>query len=111
METTDPKYTAGDVDVASPDTTPHATPDAHPLCGRLALLSLAVAIVAWLCLMLQGYVALFVGILAVVLGVAGLRSSRPLRRNCAITAIIAAGVLLVVLSAFLFVILWGINSI
>ena len=48
---------------------------------------------------------------ALVAGVLGLHAHTRAWRNLATTALIAAGVILVVLAAFLIVIFWGLNSI
>ena len=78
----------------------------------LAWVSVALAVVSWILLLFSnGYVALGVGIAAFVAGVLGLHAHTRAWRNLATTALIAAGVILVVLAAFLIVIFWGLNSI
>lgn len=74
----------------------------------LAWVALALTLVAWLLLIyLNGYVALGVAAVAVAAGFAGMPGRSTAVRNLAITAVIAATVLLVVLAAFLIVIKIG----
>lgn len=77
----------------------------------LAWVSVALAVVSWILLLFSnGYVALGAGIAAVVAGfIAATRNERTLRR-VAITATIAAVVLVAVLASFLIVIKIGLGS-
>lgn len=93
---------------------PKAVAAAAPAAGWhtwMAALAAVLAIAAWVALCFNGYVALGVGIAAFVAGVLGLHAHTRAWRNLATTALIAAGVILVVLAAFLIVIFWGLNSI
>lgn len=93
---------------------PKAVAAAAPAAGWytwMAALAAVLAIAAWVALCFNGYVALGVGIAAFVAGVLGLHAHTRVWRNLATTALIAAGVILVVLAAFLIVIFWGLNSI
>lgn len=78
---------------------------------RLAIGSLIVTIVAWIVASLQGWVALGISVLAIVIGAFALRSRRHSVRNTAITSIIASAVLFVVLGAFFIVIYLGLKSV
>ena len=77
----------------------------------LAWVSVALAVLSWILLMFSnGYIALGAGITAVVAGfIAATRNERTLRR-VAITATIAAVVLVAVLVSFLIVIKIGLGS-
>jgi len=74
-------------------------------------MSIVLAAVAWIAANWNGYVSAAVSALAVTAGFLALRSHRHGVRNTAITAIVAAGVLLVVLVAFIMVIRLGLRSI
>lgn len=76
----------------------------------LAICSLVVTVIAWIIANLNGYVALCACAVAIVLGALALKSHRHAVRNTAITSIIAAAVLLVVLAAFMIVIYLGLKS-
>lgn len=87
---------------------------APPEPGRFvayAVVSIVLATVSWIIANWNGYVAAVVSALSVVAGFMALRSRRHSVRNTAITAIVAAGVLLVVLVAFIIVIRMGLHSI
>ncbi|MCM1036557.1 MAG: hypothetical protein NC406_04455 [Bacteroides sp.] len=89
-----------------------SAPPAEP--GRFvayAVVSIVLATVSWIIANWNGYVAAMVSALSVVAGFMALRSHRHSVRNTAITAIVAAGVLLVVLVAFIIVIRMGLRSI
>lgn len=72
--------------------------------------ALALAVLAWLVLVWSnGYVALVLGVLACAAGFWGASDSEKAMKRLAITAIIAAMVLVVVLAAFLIVIKIGLG--
>lgn len=72
--------------------------------------ALALAVLAWLVLVWSnGYVALALGVLACAAGFWGASDSEKAMKRLAITAIIAAMVLVVVLAAFLIVIKIGLG--
>lgn len=72
--------------------------------------ALALAVLAWLVLVWSnGYVALALGVLACAAGFWGASDSEKNMKRLAITAIIAAMVLVVVLAAFLIVIKIGLG--
>ncbi len=77
----------------------------------MAALAAVLALGAWLVLCFNGYAALGVGLAAFVAGILGLRAHTRPWRNVATTAMIASGVVLVVISAFLVVIFWGLSAI
>ncbi|MDO4319314.1 MAG: hypothetical protein Q4C34_01945 [Bacteroidales bacterium] len=76
-----------------------------------AILSIVIAVIAWLIAGWNGYAGLATGVISIVAGALALRSHRHGVRNTAITAIIASGVLVVVLTAFIIVIYLGLNAI
>lgn len=77
----------------------------------LAWIALAITVLAWVVLMtVNGYVALAVAAVGVVAGFFAMPGRSRGARNLAITAIIAAMVLIVVLSAFLIVIKVGLQG-
>lgn len=78
---------------------------------RLAMLSMIVALVAWIALAFDGVVALIVATLAFVAACFGLKGARRLSRNVAITSIVASSVLMVVVGAFLIVIYIGLSAV
>ncbi|MGM9861581.1 MAG: hypothetical protein ACI30W_03210 [Muribaculaceae bacterium] len=90
-----------------------STPEAPRRSMRsvLAAISMAVTVMAWILLMWNGYAALGLGLAAIVLAVAGIRSRSAGWRNLAITSLIASAVLVIVMVAFLIVIYWGLGAI
>ena len=71
----------------------------------LAWISLALAVIAWVVLLISnGYAALALGLMAAVCGFIALPDRSTNARRIATTAIIAAIVLVIVLAAFLIVI-------
>lgn len=77
----------------------------------LALVSIILAIVAWILLSFDGPVALGTSIVAFLCACFGLKASTRSWRNTAITAIVASSVLMVVLTAFLIVLYVGLESV
>lgn len=77
----------------------------------LAVISMVLTVGAWVCGNFNGIVAICICVAAIVTGAFALKSHRNGVRNTAITSIIAAAVLLVVVSAFLLVIYIGLKSI
>lgn len=77
----------------------------------MAAVAAVLAIAAWVALCVNGYAALGVGVCAFVAACLGLHAHTRSWRNLATTALIASGVILVVIAAFLVVIFWGLNSI
>lgn len=75
-----------------------------------AVVSILVTVGAWISAGWNGYLAMALGAFAVVAGALALRSRRHGVRNTAITAIIAAAVLVVVLAAFVIVIYMGLQG-
>lgn len=89
-------------------------PEQKPASARflwLAIVSLILTVVAWVAGSWNGYAAVAIAAVAIVLGAMALRSRRHRDRNLAITSIIAAAVLLVVIVAFFIVIYLGLKSI
>ncbi len=78
---------------------------------KLAMISIVVTIIAWVVLSFNGVVALIVSSLAFVGACFGLKASRRLSRNVAITSIVASSVLMVVVGAFLIVIYVGLSTV
>lgn len=76
-----------------------------------AIIGIILTIAAWIILSTDGKVALAVSVVAFIMACIGLKSSTRLMRNTAICSIVASGVLIVVVSAFLVVIFMGLNSI
>lgn len=73
-----------------------------------AWIALALTLLAWAMLMwVNGYVAMGVAAVALVAGFAGIPGRSTAIRNLAITSVIAAMVLLIVLAAFIIVIKVG----
>ncbi len=66
-------------------------------------------LVAWVLATLSGWATVASGALAVLLGVVALRSPRKSVRNIAITSIVAASVLVVVVGAFMIFIRYGLD--
>lgn len=77
----------------------------------LAVISIVLTVAAWVAGSFNGIVAICICVAAIVAGAFSLKSRRHGVRNTAITSIIAAAVLLVVISAFLTVIYIGLKSI
>lgn len=76
----------------------------------LAWIALALTLLAWAMLMwVNGYVAMGVAAVALVAGFAGIPGRSAAIRNLAITSVIAAMVLLIVLAAFIIVIKVGLS--
>lgn len=69
----------------------------------LAAASLLLCVGAWYAATVNGYATLAAGAAAILCGAFALGSRRPIVRNTAITAIIAVGVLMLVVGAFMFV--------
>lgn len=91
---------------------PRETAPAEP--GRYctwAVISILMAVVAWIAANWNGYAAMGASVVSLVFGFMALRSRRHGVRNTAITSIIAAAVLLVVLTAFVMVIYLGLKAI
>jgi hypothetical protein len=77
----------------------------------LVWVSVALAVLSWILLMMtNGYIALSVGIAAVVAGFIAATKNENNMRRLAITATIAAVVLVVVLASFIIVIKVGLGS-
>lgn len=77
----------------------------------LAVISAVLTVGAWVAGGFNGILAIILCVAAIVAGSFSLKSRRHGIRNTAITSIIAAAVLLVVVSAFLMVIYIGLKSI
>lgn len=77
----------------------------------VAVFAFLVAVAAWVVLMYNGIAALGIGVAGVVLAIIGEGANRRAMRNFATTGLIASGVLLVVVVAFLMVVHWGLESI
>lgn len=77
----------------------------------MAAAGAVLALAAWVTLCFNGYAALGVGLAAFAACIPGLHAHTRAWRNLATTALIASGVIIVVLTAFLIVIFWGLNSI
>ncbi len=91
-----------------------ATADAAPVRGRfvwLAVASIFLTVISWICAGYNAWAAIVVAAVAIVAGALALKSHRRGVRNTAITSIIAATVLLVVVAAFLIVIYIGLKAI
>ncbi len=100
-----------DVPQAAPEAETMSVVPAEP--GRyrtLAVVSIAIAILAWVIAGWNGYAAMAAALVSIITGGMALRSHRHAVRNTAITSIIAAAVLLVVLAAFVIVIYLGLNN-
>lgn len=67
----------------------------------LAIISLALCIVSWYLATRSGFATLASGSLAIIAGAFALGSKRPAVRNTAITSIVATGVLILVVGAFI----------
>lgn len=77
----------------------------------LAILSLVLTLAAWIAGGFSGTAAIVIAACAILAGAFALRSHKQGVRNTAITSIIAAGVLLVVIAAFLIVIYIGLKAV
>jgi hypothetical protein len=66
-----------------------------------ALASFIVTVIAWICLMWQGYVALAIAVMGSVAGFMGVKARRGILRYLAITSVIASLVLIVVMLSFI----------
>ena len=77
----------------------------------LAVASILLTVISWAAAGYNAMIAVGVSAVAVVVGAMSLRSRRHGVRNTAITSIIAAAVLLVVIVAFLIVVNVGVKSI
>lgn len=77
----------------------------------MAAIGAFLALTAWIALSFNGYAALTAGVAAFAAACLGLRAHTRPWRNLAITALIASAVIMVVLTAFLIVIFWGLNSV
>lgn len=85
-----------------------ATPARSPI---MAWIAVALTLAAWATLIwVDGYVAMAVAAAAVIVGFLAVSGRSTAVKNLAITAIIAATVLLVVLAAFLIVIKIGLGE-
>lgn len=76
----------------------------------LACLALLTTVAAWVVLLLPpawaGYVSLALAVAGIATGVGGLRSPKRGWRDISTTSIIASGVLVIIIIAFLIVIYW-----
>lgn len=77
----------------------------------LAIISTILTIAAWIAGGYNAVAAIVISVAAIVTGAFALKSHRNGVRNTAITSIIAAAVLLVVISAFCIVIFVGLRSV
>ena len=77
----------------------------------MAAFSAVLALAAWIVLCVDGYVALGIGVCAFVAACLGLHAHTRSWRNLATTALVASGVILVVLAAFVVVMIWGQNAV
>ncbi len=101
------------------DKTPKQASEAPQVLGTtrtrklmwLAVVSIFLTVAAWIIGSFSGFAALAVSAAAIVAGAFALKSRRNGVRNTAITSIIAAGVLIVVISAFMIVLYVGMRSI
>lgn len=88
-----------------------AAPEIKHRSPVLAWIALALTLLAWAMLMwVNGYVAIAVAAVALVAGFAAIPGRSPNIRNLAITSVIAAMVLLIVLAAFIIVIKVGLSA-
>lgn len=92
----------------SPDTKPETVVAAEKKSGWLPLAALILAVAAWVTLAYYtGYAAVIVALLAIIAGAFACRRPAGPWRNTAITAIIAAAVLIIVVLAFIIVLKIG----
>lgn len=91
----------------------HDTTSTHPSHKLMwmAVISITLTIIAWIIGSFSGFAAMGISALAIVAGAFALKSHRHSIRNTAITSIIAAAVLMVIIGAFLIVIYLGLQSI
>lgn len=86
------------------DTAPPVTTPAEKKSGWMPLAAIVLAVAAWITLArATGYAAMAVAAAAIIVGAFGCRRRAGAWRNVAITAIIAAAVLIVVVLAFIIV--------
>lgn len=105
-----------DITTSAPavDATPaQAVPASHESRNFvwLAVISIILTVAAWVAGSFNGIAAICICVAAIVAGAFSLKSRRHGVRNTAITSIIAASVLLVVIAAFLTVIYLGMKAI
>lgn len=80
------------------------TPTTAYRSSAMAWVSLLIAVVAWLILVWSdGYIALATAVAALIVGIIGARRRSPGAKRLAVTAIIAALVLIVVVASYLVV--------
>lgn len=79
--------------------------------NKFAFFAILLAVAAWVILSFNGKIALWVSGASFLSGCFGLKASTRIWRNSATTALVASGVLLVVLSAFMFVMYVGLKAI
>ncbi len=79
--------------------------------NKFALIAILLAVAAWVILSFNGKIALCVSGVSFVSGCFGLKASTRTWRNTATTALVASGVLLVVLAAFMIVMDYGLRAI
>ncbi len=77
----------------------------------LAIVSIIITALSWISAGFNAWLGIGLSAVAVVIGALALKSHRHSIRNTAITSIIAATVLLVVISAFLIVIYLGLKTV
>lgn len=77
----------------------------------LAIISIVITALSWILAGFNAWLGIGLSVAAVVVGALALKSHRHSIRNTAITSIIAATVLLVVISAFLIVIYLGLKTV
>lgn len=77
----------------------------------LAIISIVITALSWILAGFNAWLGIGLSAAAVVVGALALKSHRHSIRNTAITSIIAATVLLVVISAFLIVIYLGLKTV
>lgn len=110
--------TSGQPPVAAADSTAaiaiadgQDVPSGHGRFVWLAIASIFMTVISWICAGYNAWAAIVVAAAAIVTGALALKSHRRGVRNTAITSIIAATVLLVVVAAFLIVIYIGLKAI
>lgn len=112
---TDDKNIPDNATASEPQQAATATAAAGPASANwhtwMAAVAAILSIAAWVALCVDGYAAFGVGVCAFVTACLGLHAHTRSWRNLATTALIASGVILVVIAAFLVVIFWGLNSI
>lgn len=79
--------------------------------NKFALFAILLAVAAWVILSFDGKIALWVSGASFLSGCFGLKASTRTWRNTATTALVASGVLLIVLAAFMFVMYVGLKAI